>query len=556
MPTLDLGPVVGPQGPQGETGPAGPQGVQGPAGPSATINGVPAVTITGGEKIQLEQAGADLTINCTARNPNLLRNWYFPDPVNQNGTTEYTTAANRCTIDGWKSRDSNGIITLTDDGLKLSGIRALIYQVYQRPAIGTALTYSALVKGPATIGFLGTTSVISTEGNDGSFELLTATITVAENFNGTTGLPMFLNNSGANVTGQPTEEDCWVKAVKLELGTEQTLARQNESGEWELIDPPDYDLQYTLCCQYSPITGEFVGSQQSNVQLLDNGNFFDPVNQKNESTYTSAKNGYFLDRWSFHNGGGSYDIATRTLTMVQKAYSGIYQRIESPQRFVGKRLTASFLYAADIPTQLQLVAIVNNTRTAIAYTEAPARETPECVSVSGIIPSGTTTLDVQLFNRSASSAPAGTAILGAAKLELGPVQTLAHKEGDTWVLNDPPPNKALELAKCQRYQSVLTANGNITLTTARCLSDGNITAALPIGPLRAAPANIANPTGLIAATDIFSGTTVPITAVTFIGYKPGEKMLTALLKCPDGTVGTIYRVGLLSGNSLIFDANL
>ena len=39
----------------------------------------------------------------------------------------------------------------------------------------------------------------------------------------------------------------------------------------------------------------------------------------------------------------------------------------------------------------------------------------------------------------------------AAKLELGPVQTLAHKEGDTWVLNDPPPNKALELAKCQRY---------------------------------------------------------------------------------------------------------
>ena len=39
----------------------------------------------------------------------------------------------------------------------------------------------------------------------------------------------------------------------------------------------------------------------------------------------------------------------------------------------------------------------------------------------------------------------------AVKLELGPVQTLAHKEGDTWVLNDPPPNKALELAKCQRY---------------------------------------------------------------------------------------------------------
>lgn len=42
-------------------------------------------------------------------------------------------------------------------------------------------------------------------------------------------------------------------------------------------------------------------------------------------------------------------------------------------------------------------------------------------------------------------------IIYRVKLELGPVQTLAHKEGDTWVLNDPPPDPALELLKCQRY---------------------------------------------------------------------------------------------------------
>lgn len=45
--------------------------------------------------------------------------------------------------------------------------------------------------------------------------------------------------------------------------------------------------------------------------------------------------------------------------------------------------------------------------------------------------------------------------LVAAQLEPGPYQTLAHKEGDTWVLNNPPPNRALELLKCQRYQVVL-----------------------------------------------------------------------------------------------------
>ena len=41
----------------------------------------------------------------------------------------------------------------------------------------------------------------------------------------------------------------------------------------------------------------------------------------------------------------------------------------------------------------------------------------------------------------------------AVKLELGSVQTLAHQDtSGSWVLNDPPPDRALELAKCQRYQ--------------------------------------------------------------------------------------------------------
>lgn len=44
-----------------------------------------------------------------------------------------------------------------------------------------------------------------------------------------------------------------------------------------------------------------------------------------------------------------------------------------------------------------------------------------------------------------------SASIVAVKLELGSEQTLAHKEGDTWVLNDPPPDPALELEKCQRY---------------------------------------------------------------------------------------------------------
>ena len=41
-----------------------------------------------------------------------------------------------------------------------------------------------------------------------------------------------------------------------------------------------------------------------------------------------------------------------------------------------------------------------------------------------------------------------TLYIYAVKLEIGDTQTLAREENGQWVLNDPPPNYALELAKC------------------------------------------------------------------------------------------------------------
>ena len=45
----------------------------------------------------------------------------------------------------------------------------------------------------------------------------------------------------------------------------------------------------------------------------------------------------------------------------------------------------------------------------------------------------------------------------AAKLELGSTQTLAHKEGDKWVLNEIP-DYGEQLRRCQRYYFVTNAN--------------------------------------------------------------------------------------------------
>lgn len=68
-----------------------------------------------------------------------------------------------------------------------------------------------------------------------------------------------------------------------------------------------------------------------------------------------------------------------------------------------------------------------------------------------------------------------TATLIAAKLELGSVQTLAHQDANgNWVLNDPPPNKQQELAKCQRYQvnfaSIYSGENNVWLATGVAVS--------------------------------------------------------------------------------------
>lgn len=56
--------------------------------------------------------------------------------------------------------------------------------------------------------------------------------------------------------------------------------------------------------------------------------------------------------------------------------------------------------------------------------------------------------------------PGSSCTIQAAKLELGPVQTLARQNAEgTWELTDPPPDPALELAKCQRYLQVLLYGG-------------------------------------------------------------------------------------------------
>lgn len=141
----------------------------------------------------------------------------------------------------------------------------------------------------------------------------------------------------------------------------------------------------------------------SNPNMLDNWYFVDPVNQRGAGgTITAA--GYFIDRW--------------------------------------KLVSGSITLGAD-------GLVLNGTIAQILETAPTSAVTARALTGAGIMPA-----DYDTATKTVSITGSGIPII-AAKLELGPVQTLAHQDADgNWVLNDPPPNKALELLKCQRYQVV------------------------------------------------------------------------------------------------------
>lgn len=145
-----------------------------------------------------------------------------------------------------------------------------------------------------------------------------------------------------------------------------------------------------------------------NPNLLDNPDFTNPINQRGVSGTISTP-GYFLDRWKLTS--GSVTISSGGITL-----NGTIQQIL--ETAPSGTLTASYLTDSGVQKA--------------SYDSAS-----------------------KTFSITASNT-----LIKAAKLELGSVQTLAHQEDGNWVLNDPPPNQALELAKCQRYQLAVGAHRN------------------------------------------------------------------------------------------------
>ena len=328
MPTVDLGNVVGPQGPQGATGPQGPQGIQGETGPNAVsastatnLNGVLAgngsnvtvravdTTPTSGSGALLTSGGAYDALQTMVR-PNLLDNAYFVGggsqqgggqfPVNRRGQTRYTVNGNA--IDRWTCGFVTGdYIELVPDGVKIVSMND-----YGAPGIsqkfnnagnlsGKTVTFSAISKahiGQDPVGFLqikidNVPTVSSAFNNSG---LQTLTFTFPDNITSIEFDIAVYNMSSAVIT-----------AAKLELGPTQTIAHK-ENGAWTLNEIPSFQEQL-FRCQTSTADPSDTYANKTNVvdnyysrpNLLDNAYFVGGGSQQGDGKFPiNQRAGYLV----------------------------------------------------------------------------------------------------------------------------------------------------------------------------------------------------------------------------------------------------------------------
>lgn len=188
---------------------------------------------------------ANNVISYNAPNPNLLDNWYFVGggsqqgggqfPINQRGQASYSTNWSY-TIDRWKMGNGSYPLSVSAIGITSSGV-ALMQIVNYRDLLGKEVTASAVVNGTCAFA----TVQIPNQLPAGWTRLITVSVensTISIDIDASSLMFIFDINSG----------DVF-KAVKLELGTTQTLAHQ-ENGVWVLNEIPNYQQELAKCQRY------------------------------------------------------------------------------------------------------------------------------------------------------------------------------------------------------------------------------------------------------------------------------------------------------------------
>lgn len=185
---------------------------------------------------------------------NIFDKWLIGHPAI---STEITEGGVKISTDrNVMQTDIRGLFQYVDACQKLSG-RTVTVSVFAEQ--GTWTSIRLVIR--ATAG--GTVWMRSVDLRSNTVTALTVTLP-----DKITELMVSVNGAVGTLKG----DNMTIKAAKLELGDYQTLAHQDESGNWVLNEAPNKAKQLALCSQYDPETGEFYDellARQSQVEKLE-----------------------------------------------------------------------------------------------------------------------------------------------------------------------------------------------------------------------------------------------------------------------------------------------
>lgn len=410
---------------------------------------------TVGHFVQLRAAKIELGDKSTLAYPevvkapnlaeSLLENGDFS--LNSLGKAEYVGVAD--TVDNWFSTNSNLTVQVAEDGVHLtckdSG-NGYFRQLIGKLPVGT-YTISALVKGTGTL-YLN----LCSKDYSSSFSGLTAyqllddwgiaqyTYQITNNLGWDAECAYLRANPGSTIN---------VQAIKLEKGNASTLEPLVDKTIWTLVDQPDRPVEaLRSACYYD---GEWQGlirgiGAKPGDNILINPLF--KINQRGDSSY-SGKIGGTVDAWKTSNTNTTVKVTARGVTISASSGSTPYlvQVLDDDKStaLLGKTVSLSVL---NQDGHLHSISQV--------LPEKVTNVNQVCCYIPGqcdLLVMSTGAIWVRLM-----ASAGGTNSFSAAKLELGPTQTLARQmENGTWeVLEQPDP---LELLKCQRYLVVYDTYG-------------------------------------------------------------------------------------------------
>lgn len=202
---------------------------------------ISSITLPGGGTYDLKDKNA---VPKYGMGKNLLRNWYFVGggtgrgvfPVNQRGKTSGATTNDVYFIDCWKTTYGNSIgsWSLDSGGLTIT------------PASSTYASIFQFVEDAKLNGKTITASVLHSNGVFRSGTIQSRTSGTAQNFEPYSTIRILANGSFRLHYSSTTT----IVAVKLELGSEQTLCHNEGTAEvpvWVLNEIPDYEYELYRC---------------------------------------------------------------------------------------------------------------------------------------------------------------------------------------------------------------------------------------------------------------------------------------------------------------------